>query len=75
MVVSEIGNLNEDNFEMECVLCGRGEGLITIAHRNSSHGRIVGFVIACRDCRSKVYGAGFQLLLSKKEEIDGRDSM
>ena len=65
-MTSKIGNRNEDDFEMECILCGRGEGIATVAHRNSQ--RIVGFIIACRDCRKKIYGAGFQLLLPKVEE-------
>ena len=67
-MVSKISNLNEDSFEMECILCGRGECLTNIAHRNSEHGKVVGFVMACRDCREKVYGAGFQLLLPKQEK-------
>lgn len=68
-MISKIGNLYKDDFEMECILCGRGEALATIAHRTNK--RIVGFVIACRDCREKIYGAGFQLWLIKKEESNG----
>ena len=67
-MVSNVGNINEDNFETVCILCGRGEGLSLIAHRSSEHGSIVGFIMACRDCKEKVYGAGFQLLLPKLEE-------
>lgn len=68
-MTSKIGNLNEDDFEMECILCGRGEGLSTFAHINNK--RIVGFILACRDCKGKISGAGFQLLLPKKEDTNG----
>lgn len=62
-MASKIGNINPDNFEMECILCGNTEKLSTVAHRN--HRRIVGFIIACQHCCGKVYGSGFSITLPK----------
>ena len=62
---SKIGNLNEGNFEMECILCGNSELLATVAHRNRE--KIVGFVIACRYCRDRIYGGGFNLTVSENK--------
>ena len=58
---SKIGNINEDSFEMECINCGYDKTLATVAHRNNQ--AIVGFLIACRDCRKKIYGGDFVLIL------------
>ena len=67
-MISEVGNKNDDErgFELECILCGRAEGISLIAHRNKTN--IVGFIAACRDCKSKVFSAGFTLLLRKEED-------
>ena len=62
-MVSIVGNKNKDGFELECIVCGRGEGISLVAHRNKEN--IVGFIAACRDHLQEVYGAGFQLLLTK----------
>ncbi len=63
---NRICNLNDDDFEMECIVCGRTGALSTVAHRNKR--KIVGFLIVCRDCVQGVYGAGFKLVLPEKEK-------
>ena len=58
---SKVGNKNEDGFELECIVCGGGEGIALIAHRNKKN--IVGFIAVCQDHLKDVYGAGFNLML------------
>ena len=63
-MTSIVGNKNEDGFELECIICGRAEGISLVAHRNNKN--IVGFIGVCRDHSKDVYGAGFSLMLSSK---------
>jgi len=68
-MISVVGNKNLNGFELECIVCGRGEGISLVAHRNDKN--IVGFIGACPDCITGVFGAGFQLLLPKKGVTNG----
>ena len=66
-MTSQVDNKNESGFELECIVCGRCEGISLVAHRNSVN--IVGFIAACRDHLDTVYSADFQILVNKKEDI------
>ena len=59
-----IGNLNSDSFLLECVICGREEGISLVAHRGWEKG-ITGFLAVCPDHTKQVYGGSIQLLLPK----------
>jgi hypothetical protein len=59
--MSKIGNLNEDNFEMGCIVCGSESGLCLIAHRDT-RGKIVGFVVVCKDCKAGIYSSTIGIL-------------
>lgn len=46
----EVGNLNQDDFTLQCILCGIDQGLTLTAHRNSI-GKVCGFLMACKECQ------------------------
>jgi len=48
--LQEVGNRNESDFTLACILCGAGCNLTLTAHRNGS-GKVCGWLVACSMCQ------------------------
>lgn len=62
-IVTETGNLNQDNFVMACILCGASKDVMQVAHRNQVT-KIVGFIYSCPNCFNKVSGRRLEINLT-----------
>ena len=56
--------MKEETYEIKCIICSEIEHLCMVAHR--SHGRVVGWVFACRDCKGFVCGK--ELVFSEPDQ-------
>lgn len=50
----ELGNRNEDDFTINCIVCGSDAELNLTAFRNSL-GKVVGWVFACKECQPTLH--------------------
>jgi len=55
-----IGNMNQDSFEMACILCGVQERLTLTAHRNNDE-HVTGWVAACAKCQEQLATCHYQV--------------
>ena len=60
MAENKMGNLNTDDFTLQCILCGGDTNLSLTAHRNSLR-KVIGFVVACKDCQSELSQYGITI--------------
>lgn len=62
------GNINTDEFEMACCMCGAGSSLCLTAHRNGRQ-NITGWVVLCAKCQ----GGKYDMQITRTVELEDKE--